>query len=96
MWRGFYRCATTSDRLYYKFEFEFAIFEIIFVMVGQFRVGNFDNFVKQKISVLNETKRDKILFKPKVYDIENLCAIPLIFCYSYRRKLANFQPFFSA
>ena len=29
-------------------------------------IGNCDSFVKQKISVINETKRDKISLKPKV------------------------------
>ena len=35
--------------------------------------------MEQKILVINETKRDKILLKPKVYDQENLCGIPLTF-----------------
>jgi len=34
-------------------------------------LGNCDSFVKRKISVINETKRDKVLLKPKVYDQEN-------------------------
>ncbi len=29
-------------------------------------LGNCDSFVKQKISVINETKRDEISLKPKV------------------------------
>jgi hypothetical protein len=35
--------------------------------------------VKQKISVINETKRDEILLKPKVLDQEKLCSIPQTF-----------------
>jgi hypothetical protein len=38
----------------------------------EFTIGNCDIFVKQKISVINETKWDEILLKPKVYDWENL------------------------
>jgi hypothetical protein len=41
-------------------------------------IGNCDIFMKQNILVLNETKRDKILLKQKVYEQENLCGIPLL------------------
>ncbi len=34
--------------------------------MGQSKVGNCDSFVKRKILVINETKRDEILLKPKV------------------------------
>ncbi len=40
-----------------------------------FFVGNCDIFVKRKISVINKTKQDEILSKPKVYDQENLRGI---------------------
>jgi hypothetical protein len=36
------------------------------IALGYVNVGNCNNFVKRKISVLNKTKRDEILFKPKV------------------------------
>jgi hypothetical protein len=40
------------------------------------KVDNCDIFMKQKILVINGTKQDKILLKPKVYDRENLHGIP--------------------
>jgi hypothetical protein len=36
--------------------------------------GDSNIFVKQKISVINGTKRDEILLKLKFYDPENLCS----------------------
>jgi hypothetical protein len=39
------------------------------------KVGNCDIIVKQKILVINETKRDKILLKLRVYDQENFHGI---------------------
>jgi hypothetical protein len=38
----------------------------IFISSRDFRIGNCNNFVKQKILVINEMKQDKISFKPKV------------------------------
>ncbi len=47
--------------------------------VGQnkssFLLCNCDIFVKQKITIINETKRDEILLKLKVCDQENLHGI---------------------
>jgi hypothetical protein len=46
--------------------------EALFLVVC---VGNCDALMKQKILVINKTKRDKILLKPKVYDQGNLRGI---------------------
>ncbi len=40
------------------------------------QLGNYDSFMKQKNSVIYETKRDEISLKLKVQDLENLCGIP--------------------
>ncbi len=42
------------------------------IVVETLRVGICDIRVKQKISVINETKWDKILLKPNVWDQEKL------------------------
>ncbi len=46
---------------------------------NQYQLGNCNICVKQKISVINETKWDKILLKPKVYDREKLYWMPWTF-----------------
>ncbi len=49
-------------------------------IVNLLKVSNCNIIMKQKILVINEMKRDKILLRPKAYDHENLCQITVNFC----------------
>ncbi len=51
-----------------------------FQIVNLLKVSNCDIIMKQKISVINEMKRDKKFLRPKAYDHENLCQITVNFC----------------
>jgi hypothetical protein len=50
-----------------------------------------DICVKQKILVINETKQDEILLKPKVLDQEKLCSIPLNSLTKFAQTFVHFQ-----
>jgi hypothetical protein len=48
----------------------------LIMFLNIFEVGNCNIFVKRKILVINEMKRDEILLKLKVCDRENFYGIP--------------------
>ncbi len=55
--------------------------------------GNCNIFMKRKISVINETKWDKILWKLKVCDQEKFCGVLLTFITILDKSWPTFGPF---